>query len=60
MTPAQRIHELIMCPLERCYPGKMPRKRKHTPDGLAALIRKVRQKQPGKGWTGSGDIRWGL
>lgn len=24
MTPDQRIHELIMCPLQRCYPADKP------------------------------------
>lgn len=27
MTPAQRIHELIMCPLQRCYTTTWKRKR---------------------------------
>jgi hypothetical protein len=28
VTPQQRIHELIMCPLERCYTTTWKRKRR--------------------------------
>lgn len=44
MTPQERIHELIMCPLERCRPAEMPKKMRLTPAGLSNIVRKGREK----------------
>ena len=44
MTPEQRIRELIMCPLIKCYPADPPRKHRNTPQGLASLVATNRRK----------------
>lgn len=44
MTPAQRIHELILCPLHKCHPGVMPRRRRTSPQALIRVIETARVK----------------
>lgn len=38
MTPAQRIHELIMCPLQKCYPAHPPKRHRLKPQSLSNLV----------------------
>lgn len=44
MTPAQHIHELIQCPLQKCYPGEISRRRRTSPQALVRVIETARLK----------------